>query len=114
MRFGNESRNQSLIQVDFVQGVGQRRIPCYQTSEVEILSCKCPLLSQVVLSVSPYASATFDTGQIDQDRMKPGNRADREEMICMLVEDLGASVKDLDMHNYRFTGYSEHLARRAL
>lgn len=33
--------------------------------------------------------------------MKPGSRADREEMVRILVEDLKASVEDLDMHDYR-------------
>lgn len=33
--------------------------------------------------------------------MKPGTRADREEMVRILVEDMKASVKVLDMHDYR-------------
>lgn len=33
--------------------------------------------------------------------MKPGSRADREEMVRILVEDLKASVRVLDMHDYR-------------
>lgn len=33
--------------------------------------------------------------------MKPGTRADREEMVRILVEDLKADVKVLDMHDYR-------------
>lgn len=34
--------------------------------------------------------------------MKPGTRADREELVRILVEDLNASVTVLDMHDYRF------------
>lgn len=41
-------------------------------------------------------------GQTDQDWMKPGTRADREEMVRILVEDLKADVKILDMHDYRY------------
>jgi len=33
--------------------------------------------------------------------MKPGSRADREEMVRILVQDLKADVKILDMHDYR-------------
>lgn len=40
-------------------------------------------------------------GQTDQDWMKPGTRTDREEMVRILVEDLKADVKVLDMHDYR-------------
>lgn len=40
-------------------------------------------------------------GQTDQDWMKPGSRADREEMVRILVQDLKANVKVLDMHDYR-------------
>ena len=34
--------------------------------------------------------------------MKPGTRADREELVRILVEDLDASVTVLDMHDYRY------------
>lgn len=40
--------------------------------------------------------------QTDQDWMQPGNQADREEMVRILVQDLKASVKVLDMHDYRW------------
>lgn len=44
--------------------------------------------------------------------MKPGTRADREEMVRILVEDLKASVKVLDMHDYRKeSGSSLYLER---
>lgn len=42
--------------------------------------------------------------QTDQDWIKPGTRADREEMVRILVEDLKASVTVLDMHDYRLGG----------
>eukprot|EP00752_Nemacystus_decipiens_P013475 g11934.t1 len=47
-----------------------------------------------------------DTAQTDQDWMKPGTRADREEMVRILVEDLKADVKVLDMHDYSLLHYA--------
>lgn len=40
--------------------------------------------------------------QTNQDWMKPGTRADREEIVRILVEDLKADVNVLDMHDYRY------------
>ncbi|CAM9167516.1 unnamed protein product [Scytosiphon promiscuus] len=47
-----------------------------------------------------------ETAQTDHDWMKPGTRADREEMVRILVEDLKASVKGLDMHDYSLLHYA--------
>ncbi|CAN0428512.1 unnamed protein product [Ectocarpus sp. 12 AP-2014] len=47
-----------------------------------------------------------DTAQTNQDWMKPGTRADREEMVRILVEDLKADVNVLDMHDYSLLHYA--------
>eukprot|EP00903_Cladosiphon_okamuranus_P017459 g16081.t1 len=47
-----------------------------------------------------------DTAQTDQDWMKPGTRSDREEMVRILVEELKADVKVLDMHDYSLLHYA--------
>lgn len=58
--------------------------------------------SPLHFSVPPCTGVnlTFDT-QTDKDWIKPGGRVEREEMVRILVEDVGASVKTLDMHEYR-------------
>ncbi|CAM9698882.1 unnamed protein product [Discosporangium mesarthrocarpum] len=46
------------------------------------------------------------TAQTDQDHVLPGGRVEREEMIRILLEELGAKADVLDMHGYSMLHYA--------
>lgn len=77
------------------------KCPRFSTLFDEMRNSACLSYTQVlIILLSPFIAPSI-IHQTDQDWMKPGTRADREEMVRILVEDLKADVNVLDMHDYR-------------